>query len=204
MQAKIKKIIAITAIALIITAALGAARYFKVKEDTAKAVLGHIETGHAFFLKGNYDSAYGEYLKAWKIKPEITNHDEKNGAVNLAQIMTVKGQDEKAKDIFLKAVKFDPYFYASYLFLGDIYLKEKNSEKALFYLEKGLSLQAHFIKDDPNAALLYYNMAEAQEMKGDKDSAMKNYKIFIDMADKDKRLVAIVAKAKDKIANANK
>lgn len=196
-----KKIIGAIIAALVIIAALGAARHFKVKEETAKAVLGHIETGHAFFLKGNYDSAYGEYLKAWEMKPEITSHDEKNGAVNLAQLMTVKGQAEKAKEIFLKAVAFDPYFYASYLFLGDIYLKEKNPEKALFYLEKGLSLQAHFIKDDPNAALLYYNMAEAQEMKGEKEAAKKNYTAFINMAGKDKRLEGVVIKAKAKSAD---
>lgn len=198
------KIITVTIVALIVVGAIAIVRYLKVQDDKTKAAAEHIERGHSLFIKGDYDGAYSEYSKAWQIKPEITNHDEKNGAVNLAQIMTAKGELERAKELFLKAVTFDPYFYASYLFLGDIFLKEKNPEKALFYLEKGLSLQAHFIKDDPNAALLYYNIAEAYELLGNKDSAVKNYEVFIDISAKDKRLEASVAKAKDRIAKAKK
>lgn len=193
------KIIAVVVVVFIIVGGLALARYLMVQEGKAKAVLGHIETGHGLFLKGDHEGAYNEYLKAWQIKPEITNQEEKTGAVNLAQILFHKGKNDEAKDILLKVAQFDPYFYASYLFLGSIYLKENNPQKAQFYLEKGMSLHTSFIPEDPNTALLYYNLAEAYAMQGNTDIAIKNYKLFISMAVKDERLSPFVEKAKAKI-----
>ncbi len=190
--------IAITAIVIVIISVTGA-YYIKLKGEKDKKVISYIELGHAHFLKGEVDKAYEQYLKAWSLKPEITTHVEKNGAVNLAQLMMVRGEYKNAKDLLLKAVEYDPYFYASYLFLGDIYLKEKDAERAIFYLEKGLSLKDYFIKDDPNAALLYYNMAEALLLKGDKDGARKHLENFLTIAGKDKRLEGIVAKARERL-----
>ncbi len=190
--------IAITAIVIVIISVTGV-YYMKLKEEKDKKVLSYIEIGHKHFLKGEVDKAYEQYLKAWSLKPEITTHVEKNGAVNLAQLMMVRGEYKNAKDLLLKAVEYDPYFYASYLFLGDIYLKEKDADRAIFYLEKGLSLKDYFIKDDPNAALLYYNMAEVLLLKGDKDGAKKHMENFLTIAGKDKRLEGIVAKARERL-----
>jgi len=187
-----------TAIVIVIITMLGT-HYMKLKEEKDKKVISYIEIGHTHFLKGEVDKAYENYQKAWSLKPRVTNPDERNATINLAQIMMVKGDNNRAKDLLLKTVEFDPFFYAAYLFLGDIYLKEKDADKALFYLEKGLSLKDYFIKDDPNAALLYYNMAEALLLKGDKDGAKKHLEKFLAIADKDKRLEGIAAKAKEKL-----
>ncbi|MCI0469786.1 MAG: hypothetical protein L0Y62_06965 [Nitrospirae bacterium] len=192
------KIIGIALIILIIAAMIGAARYLKVKEEKTKAIAMHIEEGNKSFGVGDYKSAYDSYLKAWDIRQKITTHLEKAAMVNLAQIMMQKGERGKARDLFLKAVEFDPFFYPSYLFIGDIYLYEKDADKAIFYFEKGLSLQAHFIKDDPNAALLYYNLGEAFLLKDNKEQAKKNYEIFLKMAEIDPRLQAIAKRSKDK------
>lgn len=191
-------LIAVTA-AVVVIAILAVTNYLKRKEELNKKVLSHIELGHSHFLKGSIDHAFEQYQKAWALKPKITNPDEKNSAVNLAQIYMAKGENEKAKELLLKAVEYDPYFYAAYLLLGDIYLKAKDADKAMFYLEKGLSLKDYFIKDDPNTALLYYNMAEAYLMKGNNELAKKNLESFLSAAGKDKRLEGIVAKAKDKV-----
>jgi len=196
---KKRLILGIVALVIILIAGFGA-RHLKLKEERDKKVISYIEIGHTHFLKGEVDKASEQYLKAWSLKPEITTHVEKNGAVNLAQLMMVRGEYKNAKDLLLKAVEYDPYFYVSYLFLGDIYLKEKDVDKALFYLEKGLSLKDYFIKDDPNAALLYYNMAEALLLKGDKDGAKKHLEKFLAIADKDKRLEGIAAKARGRMA----
>jgi len=191
-------LIGVIAVAVLV-ALLAVATYLKRKEDLDKKVLSHIELGHSHFLKGDIDNAFDEYQKAWALKPKITNPDERNSAVNLAQIMRVKGMGDKTKDLLLKVVEYDPFFYAAYLFLGDISLSEKDAEKAVFYLEKGLSLQAYFMKDDPNTALLYYNMAEAHMLKNNNELAKKNLESFITMAGQDKRLEGIVAKAKEKL-----
>jgi tetratricopeptide (TPR) repeat protein len=188
----------ITAIVIVIITMLGT-HYMKLKGEKDKKVISYIEIGHKHFLKREVDKAYENYQNAWSLKPEITTHVEKNGAVNLAQLMMVRGEYKNAKDLLLKAVEYDPYFYASYLFLGDIYLKEKDADRAIFYLEKGLSLKDYFIKDDPNAALLYYNMAEALLLKGNKDGAKKHLEKFLAIADKDKRLEGIAAKARERL-----
>jgi|GEM_PF-6681379 len=187
------------AVALFAIAIVGTGVYnLKVKRD--REVLSCIEKGHSHLSKGEIDSAYEQYLKAWTLKPSVTSPDERNAAVNLAQIKIMKGDRAGARDLLLAAIKYDPYFYASYLFLGDIYLKEKDADSALFYLEKGLSLKAYFMKDDPNAALLYYNMAEALLQKGDKEGAKRYLDTFISVAGGDKRLTAIVEKAREKLA----
>lgn len=188
-------LISITAI-VIVAIALGGTYYLKQKEELNKKVLSHIELGHSHFLKGNIDNAFEQYQKAWVLKPKITNPDEKNSAVNLAQIMMAKGDTAGAQGLLLKTLQYDPFFYPSYLFLGDISLRAKDADKALFYFEKGLSLKEHFIKEDPNAALLYYNMAEALLLKGDHEGARRYLETFLSMAGKDKRLEGIVAKAK--------
>lgn len=191
-------LIAVTAVVVVI-AILAVTNYLKRKEELDKKVLSHIELGHSHFLKGDIDNAFGQYQKAWALKPKITNPSEKNSAVNLAQILMAKGDNAKAKELLLKAVEYDPYFYAAYLLLGDVYLKEKDADKAIFYLEKGLSLKDYFMKDDPNAALLYYNMAEAHLLKNNGSLAKKNLELFLSMAGGDKRLEGIAAKAKEKL-----
>jgi len=188
-------LISITAIA-IAAIALGGTYYFKQKEELNKKVLSHIELGHSHFIKGEIAKAYEQYQKAWSLKPKVTSPVERNAAVNLAQIMIAKGDTAGAQGLLLKTLQYDPFFYPSYLFLGDIYLRAKDADKALFYFEKGLSLKEHFIKEDPNAALLYYNMAEALLLKGDRAGARRHLETFLSMAGKDKRLEGIVAKAR--------
>ncbi len=201
MKAFAGKRVLISLTAIVIAAlALGGTYYLKQKEELNKKVLSHIELGHSHFIKGEIDKAYEQYQKAWSLKPRVTNPVERNAAVNLAQIMMTRGELGPAKDILKKSSLHDPYFYASYLFLGDIYLKERDAERAIFYLEKGLSLKDYFIKEDPNAALMYYNMAEALLLKGDRDGARRHLETFLSMAGKDKRLEGLAAKAKGTLA----
>lgn len=164
-----------------------------------KKVLSYVKLGHDYSLKGDVDKAYESYQNAWNLKPRVTNSDERNAAINLAQIKMSKGDMEGARSLLLKTIKYDPFFYPSYLFLGDTYLSAKQIDKAFFYFEKGLSLKDYFIKDDPNAALLYYNMAETLMLKGDKDGARMYLENFLSIAGDDKRLEGTVAKAEERI-----
>jgi len=183
----------------VITGMLAMAYYLKQSGEKDRKVMSCIELGHSHFIRGDTDRAYEQYRQAWALKPKITNPDERNSAVNLAQILMAKSDNAKAKDLLLKAVTYDPFFYAAYLFLGDISLNEKDAEKAIFYLEKGLSRKDYFMKDDPNAALLYYNMAEAYLLKNNAGLAKKNLELFLSMAGSDKRLEGIAVKAKEKL-----
>jgi tetratricopeptide (TPR) repeat protein len=185
--------------ASVITMILAMAYYLKQSGETDKKVLALIELGHSHFVRGETERAFEQYRQAWALKPKITSPNERNSAVNLAQIHMTKNDNAKAKDLLLKAVEYDPFFYAAYLFLGDISLTEKDAEKAIFYLEKGLSRKDYFMKDDPNAALLYYNMAEAYLMKNNSGFAKKNLELFLSMAGGDKRLEGIAAKAEEKL-----
>lgn len=191
--------IAITAILIVIISVTGAF-YVKLKGEKEKRVMSYIELGNNHFLKGENDKAYEYYQEAWSLKPRVTNPTERNAAINLAQIMMSRGDMKGAHGLLLQTIKQDPFFYPSYLFMGDIYLKAKDVDKALFYFEKGLSLKDYFIKDDPNGALLYYNMAEALLLKGDKEEAKKYMEEFLAIADKDKRLEGIAIKARGRMA----
>ena len=195
-----KKMLFGIAAVLLVAVAAGSIYYLKTKGEKDKKVLSFIEQGHGHFSRGEIDKAYDEYRKAWSLKPKVTNPIERNAAVNLAQIMIAKGDTTGAREMLLQTLKHDPFFYPSYLFLGDISLRARDADNALFYLEKGLSLKAYFIKEDPNAALLYYNMAEALLLKGDRDGAKRYLETFLSMAGNDKRLDGIVTKARGTLA----
>jgi tetratricopeptide (TPR) repeat protein len=191
--------IVITAILIVIISVTGAF-HIKLKGEKDRKVLSYIELGNNHFSKGEIDKAYEDYQNAWSLKPRVTNPMERNAAINLAQIKMSRGDMKGAQALLLQTIKQDPFFYPSYLFMGDIYLKAKDVDKALFYFEKGLSLKDYFIKDDPNGALLYYNMAEALLLKGEKDGAKKHLEKFLAMADKDERLEGTAAKARASMA----
>ena len=111
------------------------------------------------------------------------------------------GNNRKSKELLKKYIKEKPDNPESYYYLGNIYLEEKNIEKAIRYLEKAVSLKqkadyyndlgyAYFLKGDykkaidcynraikidPNLSVAYYNKALAYRKMGNIKEAIKNY-----------------------------
>ncbi len=67
--------------------------------------------------------------------------------------LQLQGQEEEAKQYYLKAVEIQPDLAESYANLGSIYTKQKNWQKAIETYKKVVKIQ-------PNAATYYRNIAQ--------------------------------------------
>jgi tetratricopeptide (TPR) repeat protein len=174
--------------------------YFKSSIDIEpKLSIPYVELGNIYFIKGDRDKAekyYREAISKWSDMPKSIG---KNVFLSLAQLTLAKGNIDESAVLFTRVTEIAPAFYPPYIFLGDIYSQNGNLDKALYYLEKALSLKENFIKDDPNTKLVYFYIGMVYDKKGDKNLSEKNFKLFLSKADGDMRFEGQIKKAKEKL-----
>jgi tetratricopeptide (TPR) repeat protein len=174
--------------------------YFKSSIDIdPKQPIPYVELGNIYFIKGDTDKAEKCYREAISIRSDMPKNLRKNVFLSLAQIMLAKGNIDESAVLFTRLTEIDPMNYLPYIFLGDVYLRRGNPDKALYYFEKALSFKGNFIKEDPNAKLLYFYIGMVYDKKGDKNLSEKNLKLFLSKAGSDRRFEGQIKKAKEKL-----
>jgi tetratricopeptide (TPR) repeat protein len=175
--------------------------YFKKAVEIApRQVVPYIELGDISFMKRDMDRAERYYREAVSQESDMPKGVAKRVLLNLAQIAWSKGNTDDATVLLKKITDQEPAFYPPYLFLGDIYLGKNNPATAIHYLEKALSLQESFAKEDPNTKLVYFNLGMAYSIQGDQRRAGKNLRLFLSVAGDDIRLRGQIVKAKERLA----
>jgi len=177
-----------------------AEEYFKNAVERAPSKgIPYVELGDIYLVRNDIDKAEKNYGTAIGREPE--NADlQRRAMFGMAQAKMMRGETNEAKRLFQKTVNIAPAFYPPYVFLGGICVKEGNPDEALGYLEKALSLKKTFLKDEPNAKLLYFYLARAYLEKGERKLAKMNFGEFLSVAAGDKRLAAQYARAKEERA----
>lgn len=110
-----------------------------VKNLQPKFFLAHYYLGLIYLIQKKYDDALQAFNNVLMISPKV-----KEALLNIAVILHLKGDLEKAKEKALKAIDSDPTDSLGYLALGNIYLSEKNYEKADQVYQKASSLFIDF------------------------------------------------------------
>ena len=87
--------------------------------------------GNLFYNQGNSKKAAKSYRQA--IKYDSTHV---RGLNNLAMVLKDLRDYDEAETYFLKAIYFDSTYSLAMRNLGDIYLKQQKTEKAILWLEK--------------------------------------------------------------------
>ncbi|MTI47846.1 MAG: tetratricopeptide repeat protein [Firmicutes bacterium] len=91
-----------------------------------------------------------------------------------------KGQEDKAIEIYLKAIQIlddeDKEKAVVYANILDIYVSQKDKERAEEYRNKLVSLLPIFESANEYISNIYYNLAEASELLGQNDLAEEYYK----------------------------
>lgn len=78
--------------------------------------------------------------------------------------------DKAASTYFEKAIETDPEYGPSYIMLGDCYLREGKSQKAIKALEKGLQ----YTTDEGHLRLAHRKLARAYHQTGQNEKALAN------------------------------
>jgi len=138
-------------------------------EGKLSEALDYKTAGNASLQKGNFQAAAGQYIKAIKIQPDLTDAygnlgisytqlkrydealkifrhllktDRKNmhtNYYNMAEIHKRQGDIDSAIDCYRKSAEINPFPIYSYQYLGEIYLKLKNWELAIKAFELALA-----------------------------------------------------------------
>jgi tetratricopeptide (TPR) repeat protein len=120
--------------------------------------------------KDAYNMALDEFLTA---QDQVMWRGE--GRFNLGIFKTMQNETEAAKDLYLDAIKIDPFFPASYINLADIFKNQQDALNDGKTLDMGLS----FLPDDAdlNYAKALFLIREKQSSK-----AMNHLKIAVQAA----------------------
>lgn len=147
--------------------------------------------------EGNLDDAknYLEKAVAYRIE-----QDNPRLLTSLGIVHFMLGNVREAESMFLSSLKIDQNDGMCYLMLASINMQRNYVDAAIENLEKARSLKETFVKGDPNAVFLYYNLGMAYLKKGDTKKAKKNFELFVTMAASDQEFQNAVEKAKKAIA----
>ncbi len=190
---------------------LGHAYFLSGEIDKSEAILNkhremepdnfyaNVLLGDIYMVKNEIRKAEKFYSIAFDRNDFPKNKAIKTSLHNYAQIHHFSGKKQKAANLFKMVLSIDSVYYEPYIFLGDIYLSDGDADKAIEYFMHALSLKDSFIKNDPNAIIIYYNLAKAYMLKGDKVKSKNNLEIFLSKAVSDNRLQHIVKRAKEEM-----
>lgn len=152
----------------------------------AKAILN---IGEAFRTAGNYDSALHYFQESEKIFEKKNDGKGKFYSIgNIGMVYASKGKSEPAKKYITEAIDFlepseDYYPVCAYLIsLSDVYLQQKDIEKALLFAKRSLLLarQHDLIEQIRDADL---KLSELYEKKHDPAQALIYYKDYVSSRD---------------------
>jgi tetratricopeptide (TPR) repeat protein len=175
--------------------------YFReAVEIEPNLVIPYVGLGDIYLAKNDLEKAEINYRQVALRKGPVHEDMRRRALFGLAQIALMKNENEKAAGLFEQVLRVAPGFYPSYIFLGGIYVKENDPDRALSYLEKALSFKGNFMKNEPNTKMLYYYLGRAYFLKGDRKRAKENLDAFSSIAAGDKRLRRQLAKAKEELA----
>jgi tetratricopeptide (TPR) repeat protein len=125
----------------------------------------HFEAGKRAQDQGQPSQAMIEYRKALRLDPTLHA-----AYLNMGNIYYATYEDqERAREMYQQALKFDPANKLGHNNLGVIYLKQNRLDQA----------EAEFqaaVKKDPNYADAWYNLACIYAKKGQTDQAVEQLK----------------------------
>ncbi len=134
------------------------------------SVLDFVEEGEAFFEAGQYEAAIQRFTDATKKEPEMAmlwNN------IGLAQRKL--GNHDKAAEAYDKALAVDPKYAAAMNNMGMLKLVTGDRLSATLYFRKAT-------ETDPLYADAHFNLAVIMEEEGNWQSAVEEYKQFLDNA----------------------
>ena len=100
----------------------------------------------------DYNSAIPKYLEAIEYYPKFTQ-----ALFNLAKSFYFLTDYENSKQYLLMNIKVDENQDQSLKMLGDIYRKERNTEEAIAYYKKAITVNSNYYKAYYSLATLYMN-----------------------------------------------
>ncbi|MGB9697808.1 MAG: tetratricopeptide repeat-containing glycosyltransferase family 2 protein [Thermodesulfobacteriota bacterium] len=145
--------------------------FSELSKDFKDNALVHFCLGQAYFHSRNYDQAIKHFHESLLFPLEVgllpinLNQLRYDLHYSLGQCFLEKGQNELAKNNFLRSLQFRNDLPKSYQALGLLYLKEGNFEEAIKYYEKVILSERATDQDYTNVGLAYrklglYNQAE--------------------------------------------
>lgn len=105
----------------------------------------HHNLGRAYFNRGDIDGAIREGEIALKLSTNLDRKENVKFVLNLlGGSYFLKGEVEKALDMFSRAINVDPNFATSYYNLSCIHATRKEKDKALEFLRKAIALDQRY------------------------------------------------------------
>lgn len=175
--------------------------YFReAVEIEPNLIIPYVELGDIYLTKKDLKKAETNYGQVAFRKGPVREDMRRRALLGLAQAKLMLDKPDESAELFKNIIGIAPGYYPPYIFLGGIYLAKKDFDGALSYLQKALALKERFIRDEPNAKLLYFYLGKAYLGKGDSKSARKNLDIFLSVSAGDERLKRHVSDARKELA----
>lgn len=143
-----------------------------------------INQGDQSYEAKDYDKAVKEYTAAIAAKPEATSYQKR------AKTYAAKGEHEQAIKDFYEVLDRDQESAEAWTGLGISSIETKEFAVAAAAFRKALQL-------NPNYAEAYYWRAEMAKAQGEKESALADFKKFLEMSNDAKLKEAAQAALKE-------
>ncbi|MFQ5786557.1 MAG: tetratricopeptide repeat protein, partial [Thermodesulfobacteriota bacterium] len=151
-------------------------------------VMAHVDLGTAYFFKtGNYKKAAKHYKKAVELadSPQLHNY--------LGTTLRTQGYYPRAISKYMRAIQIDPNYAPAQMNLGI----------TLYYMNKfneSIAREKKAIALNPNYPDSYFFLARSYEATNNPKLAIKNYKIFLDLASDQQNYSSYAATAKKNLS----
>jgi tetratricopeptide (TPR) repeat protein len=170
----------------------------------SQEAISKADKSQIYFFLGEMDREEGKlddaknYLE--KAMAYRTEQDNPRLLTSLGLVNFMLGNVNEAESMFLRSLELDQNDGLCYLMLASIKMQRNYVVAAIENYEKARSLKETFVKGDPNAVFLYYNLGMAYLKKRDMKKAKKNLELFITEAGSDEEFQDAVEKAKNVLA----
>ncbi len=119
----------------------------------------HAELGDAWFLFGQYDSAYAHHMRALQIRPNSL------AIIDLAGDYFMKGMYPDAIQFCKKAIELTPNDLNAYINSGLCYMRLRKFDSAVIYLQDAIRIDAGSYNAYTNLAYTFRAMGQADSTK---------------------------------------